>query len=86
MLAKFLQLSGWLLGSGLARLLPSRVRMQVRSIAVTAAPRLTARSGDGPQLQERWFPAASQVQTVMDSVLVLLRDRALPSEITTGRK
>lgn len=60
--------------------------MQVRSIAVTAAPTLMASRGDGPQLQERWFPVSSQVQTVMDSVLVLLRDRALPSEITTGRK
>lgn len=65
---------------------PSRVRMQVSSMAVAAAPRLTASSGDGPRLQERWFPAPSQVQTVMDSVLVLLSDRALPSEITTGRK
>lgn len=44
--------------------LPSRVRRQARAAAVAAAlPRPTTSSGDGPGLQERLFPAPSQVQT-----------------------
>lgn len=53
---------------------------------VAAVLRRNTSSGDAPRLQERRFPAPSQVQTTMDSVLVLLRDGPLPSEITTGRK
>lgn len=62
------------------------MRTKVRTAAVAAVLRPTTSSGDAPWLQDWCFPAPSQVQTMMDSVLVLLRDGALPSEITTGRK
>lgn len=54
-------------------------------MAATVLRRDTS-SGDAPRLQDRRFPAPSQVQTTIDSVLVLLRDGLLLSEITTGRK
>lgn len=57
----------------------------MRTAAVAAAWRPTASNGDASWLQERRLPAPSQVQTVMDRVLVLLSDGLPPSEITTGR-
>lgn len=68
------------------QVLPNKVRVQVRTAAMAAVLRPASRSGDTRWLQERRFPVTSQVQTEMDSVLVLLRDGLPPSEITTGRK
>lgn len=53
---------------------------------MTALWRLTRRSSGAPWRQDRGSPAASQLQTVMESVLVLLRGGRLLSEITTGRR
>lgn len=69
-----------------SQVLPSSVRMQVRAAAVAAVLRPTTSSGEAPSLQEWRLPLTSQAQTVTDSVLVLLRDGLLLSEITTGRK
>lgn len=58
----------------------------MRTAALTAVWRLT-RSGAGAPWRQAWgSPPASQVQTVMDRVLVLLRDGPLPSATTTGRR
>lgn len=54
--------------------------------AVAALWRLTRRSSGAPWRQDWGSPAASQLQTVMDRVLVLLRGGRLLSEITTGRR
>lgn len=55
-------------------------------MAAAAVLRPTISSGDTPGLQERRVPCGSHSQTVMDSVLVLLRDGLPLSEITTGRR
>lgn len=57
--------------------------MQVRTLAVWRL----SRSGSGaPWRQDRGSPAASQVQTVMERVMVLLRGGVLLSATTTGSR
>lgn len=70
----------------MSQVLPSSVRMQVRTAAVAAVLSPTTSNCDAPLLQERLCPSRSQSQTVTDNVLVLLRDGLPPSEITTGRR
>lgn len=58
----------------------------MRTAALTAVWRRT-RSGAGAPWRQAWgSPPASQVQTVMERVLVLLRDGPLPSATTTGSR
>lgn len=57
----------------------------MRMVAATAF-RLTAISADVRWPQDRRRPWRSHSQTVMDNVLVLLRDGLPLSEITTVRK